>query len=310
VHMVSNAHAWMVGSFPPRCQQEVFVDGPDIVVPGTLAAQGKARRVEDGWMLNGRWQFASGVDHGDWLMIGAVADALPESSDRALHVIVAKQDIVVDDTWHTLGLRGTGSKDIVATDVFVPAHRAMPTRALFDGLSPHGEHHMTHFNRVPVLVCLSVQLAAAVAGIATGALRLHVERTRTRREVYSGAARAENVGAQMRIAESTTELDVARSLIEQAADRCDAVGASGVRLDIDERAELKWHAAYAVELCRRAVDRVFASAGAHAIYNESELQSRYRDVNTACHHAIVDFDSAAQMYGRTQLGLDPGTPLV
>jgi Acyl-CoA dehydrogenase, C-terminal domain len=55
---------------------------------------------------------------------------------------------------------------------------------------------------------------------------------------------------------------------------------------------------------------VFASSGAHAIYNDSELQSRYRDVNTACHHAIVDFDGAAQTYGRTQLGLDPGTSLV
>lgn len=77
-----------------------------------------------------------------------------------------------------------------------------------------------------------------------------------------------------------------------------------------ERAELKWHAAYAVELARRATDRIFASAGAHSIYDDSVQQARYRDVNTACHHAIVDFDGNAQMYGRTRLGLDPGTPLV
>lgn len=310
VQMVSNAHCWMVGNFPLECQEEVFAAGPDTRVPGTLAAQGKASRVEGGWRLNGRWQFASGVDHGDWLMIGAIADRLPESTDRALHVVVPKADVFVDDTWHTLGLRGTGSKDLVADDVFVPAHRAIPTRLLFDGHSPYGEHHATHANRLPVLVCLSVQMAGAVVGIARGALALHAERTAKRRETYTGKPKAENVGTQMRVAESTTELTTAAMLARAAADRCDEVGRTGERLTLAERAELKWHAVYAVELCRRATDRIFASSGAHAIYDDSVLQGRYRDVNTACHHAVADFDANAEMYGRTRLGLDPGTPIV
>jgi alkylation response protein AidB-like acyl-CoA dehydrogenase len=147
-------------------------------------------------------------------------------------------------------------------------------------------------------------------GIADGALELHVERTSARREVYTGASKAENVGTQMRVAESATELDVAQSLLRQAADRCDQVALTGERLTIEDRAELKWHAAYAVELSRRATDRIFASAGAHGVYDDSLLQARHRDVNTACHHAMVDFDGNAQIYGRTRLGLDPGSPLV
>ncbi len=310
VQMVSNAHVWMVGNFSAQCQEEVFADGPDARVPGTLAAQGKATRTVDGWRLDGRWQFASGVDHGDWLLLGAVADQLPGSPTKLLHVMVPKADVIVDDTWYTLGLRGTGSKDLVAEAVFVPEHRAVPTKALFDGESPHGEGGTTFFNRLPVLACLSVQLAAAVVGIADGALALHIERTAVRREIYTGASKAESVGTQMRVAESATELDIARTLVTNAADRCDEVARTGDRLTLDERAELKWHAVYAVELARRATDRIFASAGAHGIYDDSELQARYRDVNTACHHAIADFDGNAQMYGRTRLGLDPGTPLV
>jgi alkylation response protein AidB-like acyl-CoA dehydrogenase len=310
VQMVSNAHCWMAGNFPGECQEEVFAGGPEIRVPGTLAAQGKATRVDGGWRLNGRWQFASGVDHGDWVMIGAVADRLPESTDRALHIITPKAEVVVDDTWYTLGLRGTGSKDLVAEDVFVPAHRSIPTRLLFDGYSLYGEHHATHFNRVPVVVCLSVQLAAAVIGIGRGGLQLHVERTATRREVYTGKSKAENAGTQMRVAESTTELTAATMLVRAAAERCDEVGRTGERLSLIERAELKWHAAYAVELARRASDRIFAGAGAHGIYDDSALQGRYRDINTACHHAVVDFDGNAELYGRTRLGLDPGTSLV
>ncbi len=310
VQMVSNAHAWMVGNFPDRCGREVFAGGADVCVPGTLASQGRASRVPGGWRLNGRWQFASGVDHGEWLLIGAIADHLADSPTRLLHVVVPTADVVVDDTWYTLGLRGTGSKDLVAEDVFVPEYRAMPSSTLFDGLSPHGEGGPTFANRLPVLVCLSTQLAAAVVGIADGALALHVERTAARREVYTGASKAEDPGTQMRVAESSTELDVARMLVRDAADRCDRVALTGDRPIIDERAELMWHAAYAVELARRATDRVFASAGAHGIYDDSVLQGRYRDVNTACHHAIADFDGNARMYGRTRLGLDPGTPLV
>jgi alkylation response protein AidB-like acyl-CoA dehydrogenase len=244
------------------------------------------------------------------VLIGAIADRLPESPNRALHVVVPKQDLVVDDTWYTLGLRGTGSKDVVADAVFVPEHRSLPTRLLFDGMSPHGEIHATHINRLPVLVCLGVQFAGAITGIAEGALALHVERTQARREVYTGAAKAENVGTQMRVAESATELLLAKSLAQRAADRCDEVGVSGERLTIEERAELKWHAAYIAELSRRATERIFSSAGAHAIYDDSVLQARFRDVNTACHHAVADFDDNAQMYGRVVLGLEPGTPLV
>ncbi|MEZ5379169.1 MAG: hypothetical protein R2733_21910 [Acidimicrobiales bacterium] len=310
VQMVSNAHTWMVGNFPAECRGEVFADGPDVRVPGTLASQGKAARVDGGWRIDGRWQFASGVDHGEWLIVGAIADVLPESPNRLLHLIVPKTDVTIDDTWFTLGLRGTGSNDVVATDVFVPDHRALPTKLLFDGESPHGEGSATFLHRLPVLVCLSIQLAAAVVGIADGAIELHVERTSARREVYTGASKAESAGAQMRAAESSTELHLAHLLLQEAADRCDVVADTGERLTIEERAELKWHAAYAVELARRATERIFAAAGAHGIYDDSLLQSRYRDVNTACHHAIADFDGNAQMYGRTRLGLDPGTPLV
>src|SRR5205823_10948480 len=115
---------------------------------------------------------------------------------------------------------------------------------------------------------------------ADGALALHVERTRSRRSVYTGASKAESVGLQMRLAESATELQLARSLVQRAADRCDAVGVTGDRLTLEERAELKWHAAYAAELCRRATERIFASAGAHAIYDDSLLQARVRAVHT------------------------------
>ena len=310
VQMVINAHAWIVGSFSVECQEEVWAGGPNTRFPGTLASQGRARRVDGGWVVNGRWQFASGVAHGDWLIMGSVVVNHSKGMPRGVHVVVPKADVMVDDTWFTIGLRGTGSCDLVATEMFVPDYRAMPTGELFEGLSPHGERHATHFNRLPVNVCLCTQLAAAVVGIATGGLDLHIEGTSTRAETYFGTPKRERVGAQTRIAESAAELDAARMFVRAAADRCDVVAATGIRLTTDERAQLKWHVTYATELARRATDRWYAGSGAHAVYNDSTAQARYRDVNTACHHAMADFDGSAEMYGRFRLGLDPRTPLI
>ena len=134
VHMVCGAHTYVLGRYPQQCQEEVFDGNPDILLPGTLAPQGKARQTTGGWVLNGRWQFASGVDHGDWLLIGAKAVADDgETGLMSVHVFVPKSDLTVLDTWHTLGMRGTGSKDLVADDVFVPDHRAMETPLMFNG---------------------------------------------------------------------------------------------------------------------------------------------------------------------------------
>jgi 3-hydroxy-9,10-secoandrosta-1,3,5(10)-triene-9,17-dione monooxygenase len=77
-------------------------------------------------------------------------------------------------------------------------------------------------------------------------------------------------------------------------------------MNLEQRAAVRWNAAYIVELSRRATERFFAIAGAHSIYNDSVLQQVYRDINTASHHAIVDFDGIAETRGKIELGLTNG----
>jgi alkylation response protein AidB-like acyl-CoA dehydrogenase len=304
VQMVVNAHAYLVGCFPMRCQDEVFGDDPNARIPGALAAQGTTKRVEDGWLLDGCWQFASGVDCGDWVLLGARAEPSDEGAPRYLHVVVPKAEVVVDDTWHSLGLRGTGSKDIVARNVLVPEHRSIESELLWTGRSPHGDAHATRLYRLPLIPSLAIQMSSAVVGMAQAALGVHLDRTRGRVEVYTTQAKSQRPGTQLRLAECHAELAAAALLVRHAADDCDEAIAAGSYMSIAERVRLRWHASYAVELTRRAADRFYASAGGHAIYDDSDLQRHYRDVNTACHHAIVDFDTTAEVFGRQQLGLD------
>jgi alkylation response protein AidB-like acyl-CoA dehydrogenase len=301
VLMVTNAHSFMIGNFPVACQDEVFSNDSDARIPGTLVAQGEARRADGGWQVSGRWQFASGIDHGDWVILGVTCDLPSSPEHKRVHVVMPKADLTVDDTWFTLGLRGTGSKDLVAADVFVPDHRVAPTIELVEGTSPHGERHATGVYRLPTFGCLSVQMASAPVGIARAAIARYVERVTTRRNVF-GQQLVDSPVVQSRIAESLAELRAAELMVRDAAATAEGI-VEQRWMTPDERVQMRWDAAYAVTLCRRAVERVFATDGAHGIYDHSLLQAYFRDLNTACHHAIADFDSVSEAYGRTALGL-------
>ncbi len=301
VLMVMNAHHFCVGCFPERAQDDVFGEGRDGLVAGTLSWQGAAKPVNGGYRVNGRWQFCSGVDHSEWIMLGC---AHPETHDPLVHVVVPKGALEIDDTWHVMGLQGTGSKDVVAHDVFVPAHHAIDTRAMFGGVSPYAAKHPTNLYRLSPegMLCLSV--SSAVLGSARFALRHFVERTKQRKVILTGASKAEHAPTQIRLAEAAGEIHSAHLLQQDALADCDRLMESGERFDHAHRAKMKWHAAYAAELCRRAVNRLHAGSGAHSVYTPSAVQLAFRNVNVGAQHASIDFEGSAELFGRIQLGFD------
>ncbi|MFT5389989.1 MAG: alkylation response protein AidB-like acyl-CoA dehydrogenase [Gammaproteobacteria bacterium] len=308
VHMVCAAHTFVVGRFPQECQAEVFAESPDVLIPGALAPQGRTRKVSGGWVLDGRWQFGSGVEHGPWLLMGAMTeDGDEQSTAPAVHLVVPASDLSVDDTWYTLGMRGTGSNDLIAQGVFVPEHRAMPTRELFRG---DFEGTAGPLYRLPVMGGLASMVAGTIVGIAQRGLTQFVDVTKVRDDVYTGASKASKPGIQMRVAESIGEVELAELLVTKNCALLDEAMTKGIHpLEMETTASIRWNAAYAGELCRRATDRVYAGAGANATRDDSPLQRWFRDINTACHHAIVDFDAIREARGRMALGLSPGVPL-
>ena len=223
--------------------------------------------------------------------------------------MVPKSDYHIDDTWFTLGLRGTGSQDIVVEDVFVPEYRSVPTGALFGGRGPGVPLHQESLYRMPVLAGLAAHLGAASLGMARGGLDAFIEQTTARRHTYTGTHKSESPGLQLRVAESLEELHSAELLLYDLCDRFDEVAAAE-RIPSATRAQLMWQGSYIVQLCRRAVGRVFDAAGAKSVHDTSALQKAFRDINTASHHATIDPDDAAIAYGRVVFGLRPNTTLL
>ena len=298
VLMVCVAHDYIIGRFPEECQKEVYEGDADNLLAGSLQPQGTVQRVREGWRLNGRWQFGSGCDHSPWFIVGAkLID--PAADDHLIyHVILPRADVELDDTWHTLGMRGTGSKDLVVRDALIPEHRVMPTFPTFLGLSPHAQSPTF---RLPVYAGLASMLSGSVLGMAERGLKAFIDKTVVRKSAY-GVVKAESTAMQRRVAESGAEIAQARRLLEDMCQRFDvAMVADQAPMSARDRIQFRWDAAYVAELSRRAIERLYASAGAHGLYEGNPVLRAYRDVVTACHHAVVDFDLVSEMQGRATL---------
>ena len=132
-------------------------------------------------------------------------------------------------------------------------------------------------------------------------MRHFIERTSARKTAH-GVSKAENANMQQRVAELTAEVAAARRLLESMCERFDqAMVADQGPMSASDRVQFRWDAAYVVELSRRAIERLFAASGAHGIYEGNPVYRAYRDINTACHHAVIDFDTVSGLRGQVAL---------
>ena len=308
VLMVCAAHTFIAGRFPKAGQDDYFSTDPGMLIPGVPSPRGTAERTEGGYILNGRWPYASGADHGDWLLVGCrgIANKAGEPCPTLI-IVMPKADAVLDDTWHTLGMRGTGSKDAVLENVFVAERYAVPMRDAQLGVIPGVESPLY---RLPIRPVLSTMLIGTIIGMAERGLALFVEQARSRIEVYTGVRKADSVGVQRRVAEASAEIACAWALAMQSCDLLEEAMLGDPPMPTAKRAQVRWNAAYATELCRRASNRLFDGAGAGAAHDSNPMQILFRDMNTATHHAIVDFDSTIEIQGKTLLDVAMDDALV
>ena len=299
VLMVSTGHDWIMASFPEQAQDEVWAD-PNLVSAGSLAPAGVIERCEDGWSLSGRWGFVSGAAHGSWFLMGTVDQS--GERPRLYHAIVPRSDLELDDNWHALGLRGTGSVEVVADKVLVPEHRVMDSGVLFGARSEWASRHATNTYKIPIMPGLAVHAGASSLGLARGAIDAASELMGVQSDKYTGRKKLDRPGLHTRFAEAKAEVLCAEKLLDSAIDLLEQAANGSDSLPL--RAEAKFQACYAVELCRRSVNRLIAATGARSVFDDSPLQKAFRDVTMATKHQTVNFDEASLVYGRTLVGLD------
>src|SRR5262245_14935694 len=302
-------HCATLGMFDGRAQQDVWGASPDSLVSSGFTPSGTVVRVDGGFRLAGRWPFSSGCDHADWALVRSFVPGASGAEPAELYMfLVPKTDYTIIDTWHVMGMSATGSKDFeLKGEVFVPAHRALSDEALRNGTGPGSAFNGGTLYRLPRHATVPFSLAAPLIGIAERALQIFVQGMRER---SSGDRRAAQEGAiHMRVANSAAEIDAARTLMLRDCREAMEIVQRGQRLSIEQRARNRRDIAYVAYQCTRALDRLFASAGATNIYLDSEAQRLLRDVHAAGQHIALSWDVAGSTYGRVMFGLPPGTEI-
>lgn len=291
-------------------QEEFWGKDADTLMSGSLAPTGKAEAVDGGYRLTGTWGFASGVDHASWHLVSAIVPNVDTGVPGIHFFMIPRSDYtVIEGSWDTIGLRGTGSKDVRVDGAFVPMRRVLSAVAMLAGTTPGGSLSNYSLLKVPYLTYGASTLLAPGLGMVSDAIESFIETTSgriTRGAVAGGGNRlAEFPIVQTRLAEATALEDAARLLIARDLDETIGMVERGEPVSIDTRIRNRRDQAIATRFCVQAADALYACSGGAGLYMSNRMQRIWRDVNSVGKHIALNWDAVGSMYGQNALGLEP-----
>jgi 3-hydroxy-9,10-secoandrosta-1,3,5(10)-triene-9,17-dione monooxygenase len=304
VASVLGVHAWQLALFPPPAQEEVWAGDPAARMSSSYAPTGRAEAVAGGHQLTGRWSFSSGCNHATWVLLGAIVLDDGKPVDFRTFLLPAS-DYAIDDVWDTVGLRGTGSNDIVVSGAFVPEHRSLSFTDVSRCACPGHEVNKAPVYRLPYGSLFSYAITMPIVGMATGAYDAHVAYQRDRvRAAYVGQKAAEDPHGQVRIARAAAELDAAWLAASHNMDELMGHAHAGEKIPLPLRLRVRRDQVLGTERAIGAVDLLFENSGGRALKTGTPIQRFWRDAHAGRVHAINDPERALSAFGRGEFGLD------
>lgn len=312
INGVVGVHPYQLAYADPRVGAEIWADDVDTWVASPYAPQGVAKPVDGGYIFNGRWQFSSGTDHCDWIFLGAMIgdeNGAPLMPPQMLHMILPRKDYeIVEDSWDVVGLRGTGSKDVIVRDAFVPAYRTMDAMKVMDGTAQREAGMTDTLYLMPWSTMFPLGISSATIGIAEGALAAALDYQRERVN-SSGVAVKDDPYVMYAIGEAAADINAARQELLANVDRIYDMVDAGKEVSFQDRAAGRRTQVRAVWRAVSAVDEIFARCGGNGTRMDKPLQRYWRDVHVGQAHAIHVPSTVYHASALSSLGVDPQGPL-
>jgi alkylation response protein AidB-like acyl-CoA dehydrogenase len=278
------AGSWIDLVHLPRATFDSLFDGkPDAIFAGAFNPSGTISPVADGYRVDGRWAFASGCEHADWIY-GNCIEAITDEGPVLRGALFAPGDITIEDTWYVSGLRGTGSHHFRADGVVLPAERTFLTLSE----EPCIDDPIV---RIPVVSLIALAMAPVATGIALGALDDIVELATTKMPLLAPAPLATNPLFQHELATAHTELAAARALLWDLAEEAWASAIAGHEFTMQQRARMRAAAVWATARSTAVVETAYRFGGGSSLYDDCPLQRRLRDIQAVGQHFIVKPDT-------------------
>jgi alkylation response protein AidB-like acyl-CoA dehydrogenase len=282
---------------------EILGAGKGTVICGAINPTGQARPVAGGYEVRGRWSFASGCQYATWFIAGCMVmdgdaprmleSGMPEI--RAVYVPAA--DVEIIDTWHTAGLRGTGSHDFRVDGAFVPSARTIPLPMFFSGPS---ERPSTAC-RTPFYDIAAPAIAAVGLGIARDAIDSFRDLAARKVPAIGTLTLADQHTVHQRVGKAEALVRSAQAYLYTTMDDIWSAHAAGAAVTDQDSAAMRLATSFAAQCAVDAVDLIFDAAGGSSIYESSRLERCFRDAHMLTHHMMAS-PSSIEMVGQFLLG--------
>lgn len=301
--MISSDLSLFMGWLPANVGCQMCGEPADLRVAGSLRPQGRAHVVEGGYRVRGHWNFASGVDHANWLycpcivMDGDEPQSTEAGMPRVMSMWIRSDEATIKDTWSAIGMRGTGSNDFIVHDIFVPAARA------FSLNGPACERGPLYNSRLQLTAVWAATVANAL-GIARGAIDSFIELAAETSSTSSSSALRDRPLVQTRVAEAEAILGAARAYVVDSVGSAWAAICDGALDPSHAIAQARLAIVHGMHEAVRSVDLVFHAAGTNAIYSQNPLERYFRDIHVTVQHGAAlpaQYESA----GKALMGLRP-----
>ena len=301
---VIGVHNWQIALFDPKAAADVWSKDTSVLIASTYMPKGQVKPVESGFKFSGRWGFSSGIDHAQWVFLGGlIFDPAGKAPPEYRTFLLPRSDFEVVDTWHVMGLKATGSKDVVVKDVFVPEYRTHKASDGFMGTNPGRDTFTAQLYKLP----FGQIFVRAVSSAAIGALQGAVNAYRDWGKAWMGnmgVKTAEQGPAQFAVADAMVAVDEMKLVLNRNFQSLMDKIKAGQPLDTNERLHYRYQASQVVERCQQHAYKVFSACGGRGIFNDFPVVRHFLDICAARAHYANNPDIFGRNYGGVLLGRD------
>lgn len=308
VYTVLHGTTWVASLGPDALQEAIFgASAEHPVICGIANPPGTLDEVEGGYIVNGRWPYASGSAHASWAQLGVAIRKPDGTLEHGGFAYLRREQYTIDTTWHMMGMKGTGSNTIVAQDVFIPRDQFFHVAKIGIGGHETGKRHVGEPSDYwPFMPFLRATAHAVVAGAATAILERVRDAAHKRPIVYTSYGRqADCVTVQAELGKAAARIAAAEALTLKTCDLIDQAGLERRRLTPQERAQSKGEGSLAVELLNEAIEQLMFLAGSSAYADANPIQRYYRDASFAMRHVANLPYVGYEIFGKSLLGTEP-----
>ena len=296
-------HNWQLALFDAQAQADVWESDPTTLISSSYMPRAKVTPVEGGYRISGRWGFSSGVDHCQWAFLGGLVPDPEGGPPDYRTFLVPRGDFSVDRNWDTLGLRGTGSHDVIVEDAFVPAYRTHRSKDGFAVTSPGLKVNDAAMFKLPFGQIFVRAVSSSSIGALQGALDAFRDYASVRVSSNTFSKTAEDPDVQMVIAETESAIDEMKTTLNRNFGVLMGKARSGEALDLKERLLFRFQSGQILDRCAALISRMFYSCGAQGVYRNGPICRTFADIHTGRTHIANNPAATGRNFGAVTLGM-------